>query len=147
MQGSSRHDDLYGRAKFCVRAVRSYSLRSASCWRTDVKFGLAAAALDILIVLLARAGEAVSKNELMSVAWPNMHVEEANLRVHIGALRKAMGDQRQPRAFHRKCTRTGYCFVATGKYQQDRNRGASALEGCLRARHTGSYVGHSAANE
>jgi DNA-binding winged helix-turn-helix (wHTH) protein len=32
------------------------------------------------------------KGELMSVAWPNTHVEEANLRVHIGALRKLLGD-------------------------------------------------------
>ena len=53
---------------------------------------LGSRALDILIVLLAHAGQVVSKTDLMSAVWPNVHVEEANLRVHIGALRKVLGD-------------------------------------------------------
>jgi DNA-binding winged helix-turn-helix (wHTH) protein len=39
------------------------------------KVQLGSRALDILITLLGRAGEVVSKSELMSVAWPNLHVE------------------------------------------------------------------------
>jgi len=38
------------------------------------------------------AGELVGKDELVARVWPNTSVEEANLRVHVAALRKALGD-------------------------------------------------------
>jgi predicted ATPase/DNA-binding winged helix-turn-helix (wHTH) protein len=77
---------------------------------TQVRLG--SRALDILIVLLARAGEVVSKSELMSAAWPNINVEEANLRVHIGALRKVLGDHSTGARFIENVPGRGYCFVA-----------------------------------
>jgi DNA-binding winged helix-turn-helix (wHTH) protein len=49
-------------------------------------------ALDTLIALTERAGEVVSYRELISIAWPNVTVDEANLRVQIATLRKALGD-------------------------------------------------------
>jgi predicted ATPase len=70
-------------------------------------------------VLLARAGEVVSKNELMSAAWPNIHVEEANLRVHIGALRKVLGDHGTGARFIENVPGRGYCFVAKVTDQMD----------------------------
>jgi predicted ATPase/DNA-binding winged helix-turn-helix (wHTH) protein len=72
---------------------------------------LGSRALDILMVLLARAGEVVSKSELMSVAWPNIHVEQANLRIHIGALRKVLGDHGAGARFIENVPGRGYCFV------------------------------------
>jgi predicted ATPase/DNA-binding winged helix-turn-helix (wHTH) protein len=72
---------------------------------------LGSRALDILITLLGRAGEVVSKGELMSVAWPNLHVEEANLRIHIGALRKVLGDHGAGARFIENVPGRGYCFV------------------------------------
>jgi predicted ATPase/DNA-binding winged helix-turn-helix (wHTH) protein len=76
------------------------------------KVQLGSRALDILIALLGRAGEVVSKSELMSVAWPNLHVEEANLRIHIGALRKVLGDHGAGGRFIENVPGRGYCFVA-----------------------------------
>jgi len=52
---------------------------------------LGSRALDILIALVERPGEVVSKEELVARAWPNTFVEETNLRVHVGALRKVLG--------------------------------------------------------
>src|SRR5260370_24425168 len=52
---------------------------------------LGSRALDILIALVERPGEVVSKEELVTRAWPNTFVEETNLRVHVGALRKVLG--------------------------------------------------------
>ena len=51
-------------------------------------------ALDILAALLERAGETISKEELIARAWPDTVVEEAALRVHVAALRKTLGDGR-----------------------------------------------------
>lgn len=55
----------------------------------QVKLG--ARALDLLAVLVARAGEVVSKQELMALVWPQEVVEDNTLRVHMAALRKALG--------------------------------------------------------
>jgi DNA-binding winged helix-turn-helix (wHTH) protein len=51
-------------------------------------------ALDILVALVERPGETVSKEELIARAWPETVIEEAALRVHVAALRKALGDGR-----------------------------------------------------
>jgi DNA-binding response OmpR family regulator len=53
---------------------------------------LSSRALQILIVLLERPGELVTKQELMTRVWPNLFVESANLAVHISALRRVLRD-------------------------------------------------------
>jgi predicted ATPase/DNA-binding winged helix-turn-helix (wHTH) protein len=73
---------------------------------------LGSRALDILITLVERAGEVVTHKELISRAWPDAIVEEANLRVHISGLRKALGDGRDGARYVANVTGRGYCFVA-----------------------------------
>ncbi|MBO1908489.1 winged helix-turn-helix domain-containing protein [Microvirga sp. 3-52] len=70
-------------------------------------------ALDILIALVSRAGEVVTKEELISAVWPRTFVEETNLRVNVAALRKALGDLQEPYRFISNVTGRGYCFVAS----------------------------------
>src|ERR1700733_6475316 len=48
-------------------------------------------ALDILTALAERAGDVVTKDELMARVWPSAAIEEGALRVHIAALRKVLG--------------------------------------------------------
>jgi predicted ATPase/DNA-binding winged helix-turn-helix (wHTH) protein len=69
-------------------------------------------ALDILITLVERAGEVVTRKELISRVWPDVIVEEANLRVHISGLRKTLGDGREGARYVANVTGRGYCFVA-----------------------------------
>lgn len=47
---------------------------------------------DLLLQLLKRAGELVSKEELLSAVWADVVVEEASVRVHMSLLRKALGE-------------------------------------------------------
>ena len=54
-----------------------------------VKIG--ARALDVLLVLAGKAGEIVPKSELIEAVWPNVVIEEGNLRVQIHALRELLG--------------------------------------------------------
>lgn len=49
-------------------------------------------ALDILLVLLEHAGTVVDKHTLLARVWPDSVVEDINLRVHIAALRRALGE-------------------------------------------------------
>jgi predicted ATPase/DNA-binding winged helix-turn-helix (wHTH) protein len=73
---------------------------------------LGSRAMDILIALVERAGEVVTKNELMRYAWPNTVVEENNLRVHVTAIRKSLGDGQGNARYIVNMTGRGYSFVA-----------------------------------
>src|SRR5690348_16349584 len=50
-------------------------------------------ALDILMVLVERAGEVVNQRELIRRVWRGLVVDPSNLRVHITSLRRALGDR------------------------------------------------------
>jgi len=73
---------------------------------------LGSRALEILIALLERRGELVSKQDLMARVWPNVFVEPANLTVHMSALRRALRDGRDGHRFIVNIPGRGYCFVA-----------------------------------
>ena len=69
-------------------------------------------ALDILITLVEHAGETISKDQLIAHTWPDTVVDDGALRVHIGALRKALGDGRAGRRYVANNPGRGYAFVA-----------------------------------
>jgi DNA-binding winged helix-turn-helix (wHTH) protein len=79
----------------------------------DKPVPLGSRALEILIALLERHGELVSKQDLMARVWPNVFVEPANLTVHISALRRALRDGRDGNRFIVNIPGRGYCFVAS----------------------------------
>jgi predicted ATPase/DNA-binding winged helix-turn-helix (wHTH) protein len=78
----------------------------------DEPVQLGGRALDTLIALVERAGEVVSQEELIARVWPDVAVEEANLRVHIASLLKALGDGREGARYIVTVPGRGYCFVA-----------------------------------
>ncbi len=69
-------------------------------------------ALEILIVLLERPGELLTKDELMARVWPKTVVEEGNLRAQVAALRKALDDGRDNARYIISVPGRGYRFVA-----------------------------------
>ena len=69
-------------------------------------------AFDLLCVLVNRPGEVISKGELMARVWPNLTVEESNLRVHISQLRRTLGDGQEGKRYVMNVSGRGYCFVA-----------------------------------
>jgi predicted ATPase len=68
---------------------------------------LGSRALDILIALVERRGELVTKAELVGRVWQGIFVDEATLRVHISALRKTLGE-----GYISNIAGRGYCFLA-----------------------------------
>jgi predicted ATPase/class 3 adenylate cyclase/DNA-binding winged helix-turn-helix (wHTH) protein len=73
---------------------------------------LGSRALDILITLVEHAGETISKEHLIARTWPDTVVDEGGLRVHVSALRKALGDGRAGRRYIANNPGRGYSFVA-----------------------------------
>jgi len=68
-------------------------------------------ALDILIALVERPGELVTKDELILRAWPKLVVDEGNLRAQIALLRKALNDGRDGARYVVAVPGRGYRFV------------------------------------
>jgi predicted ATPase/DNA-binding winged helix-turn-helix (wHTH) protein len=50
-------------------------------------------AFDLLLALVQRAGQLVTRNELIESVWPGRVVEENNLSVQVNALRKVLGSE------------------------------------------------------
>jgi predicted ATPase/DNA-binding winged helix-turn-helix (wHTH) protein len=90
------------------RLIRSQKL----LLENDKPVRLGSRALELLIALVERAGEVVSREELVAYVWPSTIVEETSLRVHIAALRKALGDGQGGARFITNAPGRGYCFVA-----------------------------------
>jgi predicted ATPase/DNA-binding winged helix-turn-helix (wHTH) protein len=76
-------------------------------------------ALDILMLLIERAGEVVTKEEIMTHAWPRTIVEETNLRVHIAGLRRALGDDQTTGRYLSNVIGRGYSFVESVIWESD----------------------------
>src|ERR1700733_3218425 len=80
--------------------------------RDGLVLPLGGRAFDILNYLVKRPGEVVTKKELIDQAWPDVVVEEGSLRVHVAAIRKALGDGQFGNRYITNIQGRGYCFVA-----------------------------------
>src|ERR1700688_2700063 len=78
----------------------------------DKPVRLGSRAFDILTALVERAGEVVSKEELIARAWQKTFVEEANLKLQVSALRRALGDGPGDNRYVATVVGRGYNFVA-----------------------------------
>jgi Tol biopolymer transport system component/DNA-binding winged helix-turn-helix (wHTH) protein len=67
---------------------------------------------DLLLLLAQNQGQVMSRESLIKALWPNTVVEEANLNVHISALRKTLAEGAGERHFIETLPRLGYRFIA-----------------------------------
>jgi predicted ATPase/DNA-binding winged helix-turn-helix (wHTH) protein len=78
----------------------------------DKSVRLGGRAFDVLTALVERAGEVVGKEELIARAWPTTFVDEANLKIQVSALRRALGDGQGDNRYVATVVGRGYNFVA-----------------------------------
>jgi predicted ATPase/DNA-binding winged helix-turn-helix (wHTH) protein len=72
---------------------------------------LGSRAIDILLFLISSPGELRTNDEIIKHVWPHTFVDETNLRVHVSALRKALGDTKSESRFIANIPGRGYTFV------------------------------------
>ncbi len=89
--------------------------------KNDAVVAIGQRAAALLKRLLAAAGQAVSKSELMDVAWEAQFVEESNLTVQIASLRKCLGQNSNGQEWIATMQRVGYQFV----FPQLKNRNST----------------------
>jgi DNA-binding winged helix-turn-helix (wHTH) protein len=89
------------------------SSRERALRRDGVMLPLGSRALDILIYLAERPGELIAKQELLDRVWSDVTVEEGSIRVHVFAIRKALGDGQFGNRYIANIKGRGYAFVGT----------------------------------
>jgi len=62
--------------------------------RDGVRVLLTGKPIDTLLLLVERAGETVSKDDLLAQVWNGAAIEENNLSQSVSALRRALGEKR-----------------------------------------------------
>ncbi|WP_170317627.1 winged helix-turn-helix domain-containing protein [Paroceanicella profunda] len=72
---------------------------------------LGSRATDILSLLLRSPGKLCSNEEILAHAWPATFVDQSNLRVHVSAIRKALGETRGQPGYIVNSPGRGYRFV------------------------------------
>src|SRR5215471_16785023 len=70
-------------------------------------------ALDVLGVLVERSGDLVSRDEIIAAVWPTTVVEENNLNMQIGALRRLLDHGRAEDSCIQTVPGRGYRFVVS----------------------------------
>jgi DNA-binding winged helix-turn-helix (wHTH) protein len=93
-------------------------------------------ALNILGVLIERAGEVVSKDEIIAAVWPDTVVEDSNLTVQISALRRVLDRGRAGGSCIQTVPGRGYRFAATvTPFADQACSGASPVHGAGEIEH------------
>jgi len=90
----------------------------------DRRIHIGSRAFDILTTLVERAGEVVPKDELLTRVWPNVYVEDSNLKTQVSGVRRALGEARAGRRYIVAIPGRGYSFVAPVSLVADRRYGA-----------------------
>jgi DNA-binding winged helix-turn-helix (wHTH) protein/Flp pilus assembly protein TadD len=83
-----------------VFAIGSFTLdvQHRVLWRAGEPVALGPKVIDVLIALVERNGELVTKDELMERVWPNRFVEEGNISQSVHRLRRVLSDGGLPNA-------------------------------------------------
>ena len=80
--------------------------------REGTRVPLTPRVFDLLLVLVEHAGDAVSKEDILTAVWPGSYVEEGNINRAISTLRKYLGKQANGGDFIETVSKLGYRFVA-----------------------------------
>jgi len=81
-------------------------------WRNDETVSLMPKPFDVLVTLVRRHGEVVTKDDLMTSVWRDTVVEENSLNVNVSALRKVFGERPHKHRFIVTIPGIGYELVA-----------------------------------
>jgi DNA-binding winged helix-turn-helix (wHTH) protein/tetratricopeptide (TPR) repeat protein len=85
--------------------------RNPSLWRGGELVPISPKALEILILLVQKKGEIVSREDLLETVWKGSFVEEGNINYTVSLLRKTLGNKDLVQTIPRR----GYRFQADVK--------------------------------
>ena len=91
--------------------------------RAGQRVRLTGQALGLLVLLIERPGELVTREEIQRNLWPASSVEfEHSIDVVLNRLRKALGDNSKDPRYVQTVPRNGYRFIEEVKFETSRER-------------------------
>ena len=105
----------------------SFDDRTEVLLRNGTPIPLGRRGARLLGVLLRKRGNVATKAELMSAAWPDATVEEANLSVQISLLRRCLDEARNGGEWIKTISRVGYRLVVPSGYGGGRDASVPTL--------------------
>ncbi len=94
--------------------------------------------LDLLVLMLERAGQLITREEIRLILWPDSNVDfEHGLDVLVNRLRIALGDRSKNARYIQTVPKKGYRFVEQVRFEPS---GFEASTGFIRARSFGRYM-------
>ena len=87
--------------------------RTSELHKSGVRLKLSGQPLQLLIILLERPGEMVTRDELQKRLWPDTFVDvDHNLNTAVNKIREVLGDSAEHPHFVETLPRRGYRFIA-----------------------------------
>jgi DNA-binding winged helix-turn-helix (wHTH) protein len=86
--------------------------------RGDEPVHLTPKAMSLLAVLIENRPRAMSKKELLDLVWPDVVVEEGNLKSVVAEIRRALGDEGKDPTFVRTIFGHGYAFAGDVRIEE-----------------------------
>ena len=106
-------------------------LATEKLWHAGQEHAVRPKPIAVLCYLVERAGQLVSKDELLKALWPDTYVSDGVLKRHIKELRKVLGDDAGTPHYIETIPRRGYRFIAKISTQSsagDNQTGAQLLD-------------------
>ncbi|WP_338581401.1 winged helix-turn-helix domain-containing protein [Pseudomonas sp. MAG733B] len=116
-------NDVYSFGPFCLYPGMRVLQKSG------VEVLLGSRAFDILTALVQSNGKVLTNQELMTLAWPGLVVEESNVRVQVANIRRALECDQSDTRYIASVTRRGYCFVSAVERIQSPDSTAPQVSG------------------
>jgi adenylate cyclase len=112
-----------------VYRFRGFVLHGGGLFRCEqagqqTPVALGSRALDVLTILVQRAGRLVPKQSIVAAVWPRTVVEDSNLAVQISALRRVLDDGNGDASCIKTISGRGYRFVGPVSAETTRDQPA-----------------------
>jgi len=91
---------------------------TACLWRDEQLLPLPPKPLAVLAYLVARAGQVVTKDELLEAVWPETMVSEGVLKTCLAQIRRVLGETAQAPQYIATVHRRGYRFMTPVTVQE-----------------------------
>jgi DNA-binding winged helix-turn-helix (wHTH) protein len=104
---------------------------------------------QVLITLLERSGEIVTREELRARLWPSdTHVNfDANVNTTVNKLRQILGDSNEESAYVQTIPRRGYSFVSKVEFVEQPEAAGMARDEAERGEENSSLPGETAGSK
>lgn len=96
---------LYKFGPFCLDTTAGILFRDSE------PTALGQRAVALLQALVSHPGTPISKNDLIEAAWPGLAIDDSNLTVQIGALRRLLEDKTGDQRWIETLARRGYRYI------------------------------------